>query len=81
MWNKKMKMRMIKKILLMLLILIPLTGCGSNEKDESVIEEIAELNGRNMGCMSGSIFDVLIEKLFRLQRLSISEAVQNCCWG
>jgi len=40
---------MIKKILLMLLILIPLTGCGSNEKDESVIEEIAELNGRNMG--------------------------------
>ena len=64
MWNKKMKMRMIKKILLMLLILIPLTGCDSNEKDESVIEEIAELNGRNMGCMSGSIFDVLIEKTF-----------------
>ena len=66
MWNKKKekKMKMFRKILLVLLLLLPLAGCGSSEKDESVIENIDELNGRNMGCMSGSIFDVLIEKTF-----------------
>ena len=54
---------MFKKIAAILLILLAITGCGSSE-DSSIIKSVDEINGRNMGCMSGSIFDVLISKNF-----------------
>ncbi|MBR3252007.1 MAG: ABC transporter substrate-binding protein/permease [Erysipelotrichaceae bacterium] len=53
---------MIKKIITILLILLAMAGCTS--KESPIIENADELNGKNMGCMSGSIFDVLIEKTF-----------------
>ena len=56
-------MNSIKKITAILLILLALAGCGKS-KENSSFENIEELNGRNMGCMSGSIFDALISKRF-----------------
>ncbi len=58
-----MNMNLIKKLSAVLLILIVLAGCGS-KKENSLIENVDELNGRDMGCMSGSIFDALISKRF-----------------
>ena len=57
-----MNMKLFKKIILLLFILLAFTGCGS--KESTIIESVDELNGRNMGCMSGSIFDKLIEEVF-----------------
>ena len=54
---------MFKKIAAILLILLAITGCGNSE-DSSIIKSVDEINGRNMGCMSGSIFDALISKNF-----------------
>ena len=55
---------MFKKIIALMLILLVMTGCGSREEDDSLIENIEQLNGRDMGCMSGSIFDQLIVRDF-----------------
>ena len=55
-------MKMLKKITTILLILLALAGC--TRKENTIIQSVDELNGRNMGCMSGSIFDVLIEEVF-----------------
>lgn len=53
----------IRKILLIFLLLIGLCACSA-EKEEEVISSVQELDGRNMGCMSGSIFDELIKEKF-----------------
>lgn len=57
---KSMKNRYKLVILLLLMIL-----CGCSKKTENkVYQNIQELDGKNMGCMSGSIFDVLINEKF-----------------
>lgn len=48
----------MKKILIMLFILL-LCSCSSENNER--INSIENLNGKNMGCMSGSIFDEIIE--------------------
>lgn len=54
-----------KKLFILLLInilLITLCSCGS--KQDTYIDSIDEINGQDMGCMSGSIFDKVIEEYF-----------------
>ncbi len=55
-------MKKLKYILLVMSAVLLLGGCGKKEAD--VIESVRELNGHDIGCMSGSIFDVLIEEQF-----------------
>ena len=52
----------IKKIFVLLITLLILSSCSN--KQEEVFESLDELNGRNIGCMSGSIFDALIAEKF-----------------
>ncbi len=55
---------MLKKgLIMLLLILAMLSGCGKKEEIK-VFSDLSELNGENMGCMSGSIFDELIAERF-----------------
>lgn len=51
------------KILLFITILIVLSGCTS-QKQITKIESTSQLNGLDIGCMSGSIFDELIAEQF-----------------
>ena len=58
-----------KKIILVLSVMclmICLSACSKDEKQEEtgVIESVEQLNGHDMGCMSGSIFDELIKEKF-----------------
>ena len=53
----------MKKILLIICLLV-LCSCGNNNKQEEVIESLDQLNGLDLGCMSGSIFDELIKEKF-----------------
>ena len=55
-----------KKLFLSLSVICMLTclsGCFE-QKEDSLISSVEELNGRDIGCMSGSIFDELIRKQF-----------------
>ena len=56
-------MKKLRNILLILTALIAVSGCG-RKMESAVIGSVDELNGRDMGCMSGSIFDVLIQEQF-----------------
>ena len=56
-------MKLLKTIGLILISMVLLAGCAQKE-ETAVFQSVDELNGRNMGCMSGSIFDVLIEQTF-----------------
>lgn len=58
-----MKKRLIILLTAIITVLL-LSSCGSNKHATKQIESIDDLNGLNMGCMSGSIFDVLIEEKF-----------------
>ena len=58
-----MKKRFISLLTAIITVLL-LSSCGSNNHATKKIESITDLNGLNMGCMSGSIFDVLIEEKF-----------------
>ncbi|MBR5341750.1 MAG: transporter substrate-binding domain-containing protein [Erysipelotrichaceae bacterium] len=61
-----MNRKFIKIVVFLLSLLFLITGlsaCGKNEEDQT-IGSVEELNGRDMGCMSGSIFDVLIQEQF-----------------
>lgn len=54
------------KCLLTILIVIVATmffSCSKKE-DEQVFESLSQIDGHNMGCMSGSIFDELIQEKF-----------------
>lgn len=53
----------MKKVLLLLVVLLSLTGCASGRKNKQ-IETLEDLNNTKMGCMSGSIFDMTIEENF-----------------
>ena len=56
----------LKKLILsisVLGLLMCLAGCTKNE-EVTVVESVSELNGHDMGCMSGSIFDELIMEQF-----------------
>ena len=57
------KYRKLILILSVLFLVAGLASCGKKE-EEKVFSSIEELNGRDMGCMSGSIFDVLIQEKF-----------------
>ena len=52
------------KIVLLIFCSISLFGCANNNEEVNIIGSISEMNGHNMGCMSGSIFDELIEEKF-----------------
>ena len=56
----------MKKLGTVLLVLLILAGfyLFGNNREENRITSVSELNGRNMGCMSGSIFDELISEVF-----------------
>ena len=54
---------MIKKLLLLLLLLIGISSCA-NKQETELFTTVEQLNGQDMGCMSGSIFDELISKQF-----------------
>ena len=53
----------IKKLLMIVMLVMMISSC-SNNGQEKVIESAEELNGLDMGCMSGSIFDELIKEKF-----------------
>ena len=59
----KTLMKLFKLFLMLLVVSGLLSGCGKKE-DTKVIQSVSELNGRDMGCMSGSIFDALIAEQF-----------------
>ena len=59
----KTLMKLYKLFLMLLVVSGLLSGCGKKE-DTKVIQSVSELNGRDMGCMSGSIFDALIAEQF-----------------
>ena len=54
---------MFRKVLLILLLLIGISSCA-NKQETELFTSIEQLNGQDMGCMSGSIFDELISKQF-----------------
>lgn len=54
--------RCFVKVLLVLVSLSLLSSCSKNE--EVVYNSVSQLNGHNIGCMSGSIFDELITEVF-----------------
>lgn len=56
----------MKRLGTILLVILILTGfyLFGGSQDENRITSVSELNGQNMGCMSGSIFDQLISKVF-----------------
>ncbi len=56
-------MKRLGIILLIFLVLAGLYLYGDRE-EETHITSVSELNGQNMGCMSGSIFDQLISEVF-----------------
>lgn len=52
-------MKYVKKALLLILCI---TICSCSSKEFNVINQLEDLNGTKMGCMSGSIFDMTIEE-------------------
>ena len=50
-------------ILITIIIMIMFSACSGNNKEE-VFESVSQIDGHNMGCMSGSIFDTLISDKF-----------------
>lgn len=56
-------MKRVIKCFLIAITLLLLTACASNSTDKT-INSISEVDGNNLGCMSGSIFDELIEEVF-----------------
>ena len=61
--------KVLKKIALLLILSVSIASCSS-EKVESVYENVEELNGRDMGCMSGSIFDETIREVFPASKIT-----------
>ena len=61
----KMKSRLRRSlvVIVFLLMTVALSSC-SGKQDDQTIGSVKELNGHDMGCMSGSIFDVLIQEQF-----------------
>ena len=51
----------MKRLFIVLFCLLFLCSCG-NRQEEKVFKSVEELNGEDIGCMSGSIFDKLIEE-------------------
>lgn len=54
--------KILSKLFIILLSLFIMSSC--EKKEEVIYEKTEELNGQNIGCMSGSIFDELISKEF-----------------
>jgi len=56
----------IKRLAICLLAVLCMTlaACGSKNNEQAKIQSIEDVNGKPMGCMSGSIFDKLIEEQF-----------------
>ena len=50
----------MKKVVLILICLLCLCSC--NRQEDKLFNSVEELNGEDIGCMSGSIFDKLIEE-------------------
>ena len=55
-------MKQILKTFTLIIGLLLISSCAN--KQEVVFESVSQLNGRNIGCMSGSIFDALISEKF-----------------
>ena len=56
--------KLLRRLFLVLFVLLLVAGCASKEETK-IYENIEELNGQKMGCMSGSIFDQLIAEKFK----------------
>ena len=50
-------------ILITIIIMMMFSACSSKNKEE-IFESVSQLDGHNIGCMSGSIFDALISEKF-----------------
>ena len=57
-----MNKRFFKALVLLITVLL-LSSCA-NQKESELIESVEQLNGKDLGCMSGSIFDQLIKEKF-----------------
>lgn len=57
-----MNKRFFKALVLLITVLL-LSSCA-NQKESEHIESVEQLNGKDLGCMSGSIFDQLIKEKF-----------------
>lgn len=53
-----------KKILVISLLVLSILLCSCSKSERHIYTSIDEINGQNMGCMSGSIFDALIQEQF-----------------
>lgn len=61
---RKIKSPIIAFVAMIIMCVLCGCGAGSDQQPAGTVEKAEELNGRKMGCMSGSIFDQTINKVY-----------------
>lgn len=55
----------MKRLFLVLVSVLLLSSCASTNSEVKTYNDVSELDGQRIGCMSGSIFDAIIRETFK----------------